>query len=133
MAMLPFGKPLFSPVAGGHMDQFGDAVMGRYGVALQPGVRQSQTHICPPGSKLGRDMLCYDKIANGDRRWPRGTRPLLTGGDMNAIRRASSAAKKLERTNKKLQTLGLLKKPASRRAPPRRSSNGKGITVIDTD
>ena len=94
-------------------DQFGEAVMGRYGAALVPGQRQTSTAICPKGSVLGNDALCYNRrdLRNSDRMWPRGRRPLLTGGEMRAISIAAGAAGKLERAKARLEKLGLLKKP----------------------
>jgi len=76
------------------------------------------TRICPRGSVLGKDGLCYNKrdIPNSQREWPRGRRPLLTGGEMRCISVAASAAKKLQRKQKQLMAMGLLKRPASRRA-----------------
>ena len=109
-AFLPGGDPLFSAA-----DQFGAAVNGRYGAALEPGMRATTTRLCPRGTVLGNDGLCYNKISNKDRMYPKGANPLLTGGEMRAIRIASTAAGRLERTTKRLQKLGLVKKPAPRR------------------
>ncbi len=97
--------------------EFGEAVMGRYGAALVPGVRPGETMICPPGAVLGNDALCYDRrnISNKQRLWPRGRRPLLTGGEMRCISIASAAARKLQAKEKQLQDMGMLKKPAPRR------------------
>ena len=97
--------------------EFGAAVMGQFGAALEPGVRTTDTRVCPRGTVLGVDGLCYNHrdIKNNERAWPRGRRPLLTGGDMRCISVAASAAKKLDRKTKQLQSLGLLKKAAPRR------------------
>lgn len=99
-------------------DRFGEAVMGQFGAALQPEVFQATTRRCPRGSVLGVDGLCYNRrdIRNNERAWPRGRRPLLTGGEMRCISVASAAAKKLQKKQKQLEELGMLKKPA-RRAP----------------
>jgi hypothetical protein len=85
----------------------GDAVMGRYGAALQPGIRTVDRAVCLPGMQLGNDGLCYNKgaISNKQRMWPAGRKPLLTGGEMRAISVAASAAKKVEGATKRLQTL----------------------------
>ncbi len=104
-------------------DQFGPARLGRFGAALEPEVRDLTVRRCPRGSVLGVDGLCYNRrdISNKERFWPRGRRPLLTGGDMRCISVASSAAKKLQRKQKQLEELGLLRKPArrgGRRAAP---------------
>jgi len=99
----------------------GNAVMGRYGAALEPGNMIIDRAVCLRGMQLGDDGLCYNKsqISNKQRMWPKGRRPLLTGGDMRAIGIASRAGKKLERTTKRLQTMGMLKKPAARDKAPR--------------
>jgi len=100
----------------------GEAVMGRFGVAMVPGNRVIDRAVCLPGMKLGKDGLCYDKIANKDRRWPRGRKPLLTGGEMRAISVASRAAGRLTRTAVRLQEIGLIKKPVARK-PPKKSGH----------
>ena len=99
----------------------GEAVMGRFGAGFEPTVEDIFTRRCGRGAVLGVDGLCYNKrdLRNSDRFWPRGRRPLLTGGEVRAISVASSAAKKLERKQKQLMELGLLKRPTrSRRAAP---------------
>jgi hypothetical protein len=98
--------------------EFGEAVMGQFGAALEPGIRPGETRVCPRGTVLGTDGLCYNRrdIKNSERWWPRGRRPLLTGGDMRCISIASDAAKRLQRKQKQLQDMGMLKKPAVRRA-----------------
>jgi len=102
--------------------EFGEAVMGQFGAALEPGFRESSTAVCPPGTVLGIDRLCYNKgdIKNKERAWPRGRKPLLTGGEMRCISIAAGAAKRLERKQKQLQKMGMLKKPSAsrRRALP---------------
>jgi len=86
-----------------------------------PVMVQSVRSDCGPQHVLGADGLCYPKrgFPNRDRMWPKGRAPLLTGGERNAITKASRAAKKIERTTKQLQRLGMIKKPQSRRAAPR--------------
>ena len=100
-------------------DAFGEAVMGRFGAALEPEVMSMTTRRCPRGAVLGLDGLCYNKrdLRNNERFWPRGRRPLLTGGEMRCISIAASAAKKLQRKEKQLQAMGMLKKPTRRAAP----------------
>jgi len=98
----------------------GDTVMGRYGAGEQPGNMVVNRAICRPGMVLGDDGVCYNRsqISNKQREWPRGRRPLLTGGDMRAISTAARAGKRLEGATKRLQKIGLMKKPsrgASRR------------------
>ena len=89
----------------------GDAVMGQYGAALEPGVMAIERSVCLPGMQLAKDGLCYNKgaITNSQRMWPRGRRPLLTGGDMRAIGIAARAGSKLDRTTKRLRALGMMK------------------------
>ena len=98
----------------------GDAVMGRYGAALQPGVVMIERSVCLPGMNLGDDGLCYNKgaITNKQRMWPRGRQPLLTGGELGAIGIASRAGAKMDRAAKRLRALGMMKPlPARRKAP----------------
>ena len=104
----------------------GEAVMGRYGAALQPGVKQTHTRFCPRGAVLALDGLCYNRkdVTNKERWWPKGRRPLLTGGEMRAISIASSAAKKLQRKQKQLRELGLLKAPPARRPKQKQLAAG---------
>jgi len=111
---LPFGRPE-SRVPG----VTGEAVLGQFGAGTEPEVFDTMVRRCPRKSVLGADGICYNRgdLRNSDRWWPRGRRPLLTGGDMRAISTASSAAKKLQRKQKQLQMLGLLKKPAARSRP----------------
>lgn len=114
------GQPLVGP------DAFGEARMGRFGAGLEPFIVDRMTRKCPTGSILGKveadgSFLCYNKrdLSNKERKWPRGRRPLLTGGEMRCISVASSAAKKLQRKQKQLEQLGLLKRPSrARRALP---------------
>jgi len=127
------------PVSGreGQLLPFGEAVMGRFGAGLKPAVFSQQRRACPRGSVLGApeadgSSLCYNKrdISNKERAWPRGRRPLLTGGEMRAISIASGAARKLQAKNKQLQKLGLLPKPAARRAAPAHKAIGPGIPRV---
>lgn len=94
----------------------GDAVMGRYGAALAPGSLIIDRAVCLKGMQLGDDGLCYNKsqITNKQRMWPAGRKPLLTGGDMRAISIAARAGRRVEGVTKRLQRLGMMKKPASR-------------------
>ena len=91
----------------------GDAVMGRYGAALAPGSRIIDRAVCLRGMVVADDGLCYNRsqIKNSERMWPRGRRPLLSGGDMRAISIAARAASRLTRTAQRLQEIGLIQKP----------------------
>jgi len=104
------GRPRLAPP--------GDAVMGQFGAALEPGVMTIERSVCIPGMQLGKDGLCYNKgaITNSQRMWPRGRRPLLTGGDMRAIGIAARAGSKVERTVKRLRGLGMMKQAPKPRA-----------------
>jgi len=97
----------------------GAPVMGRYGAAYEGTSRLIQRTTCLPGDLVGNDGLCYNRksLTNKERMWPKGRAPLLTGGEMRAISIAARAAGKFERTQKRLQKLGMIKKPSgSRRA-----------------
>jgi len=113
---------MLQPTASRAQADFGAAVVGQFGAGLEPAVRSGQTRICPRGAVLATDGLCYNKrdISNKNREWPRGRRPLLTGGEMHAISIASSAARKLERKEKQLRSMGMMKqiRKGGRRALP---------------
>ena len=96
----------------------GEAIMGRYGAALIPGSQIVDRATCLRGMQLGNDGLCYNKgqITNKQRMWPAGRKPLLTGGDMRAISVASRAGRRMELATKRLQKMGMMKKP-TRPAP----------------
>ena len=100
---------------GGPPQRFGPMRAGGYA----PDVREQFYRDCGPGAVLAKDGLCYNRrdLRNNERKWPRGRRPLLTGGEVRAISTAASAAKKLQRVQKRLMSLGLLPKPTRRAAP----------------
>ena len=109
----------------------GDTVMGQYGAGELPGNMVVNRAICRPGMVLGNDGVCYNKsqISNKQREWPRGRRPLLTGGDMRAISTAARAGKRLEGATKRLQKIGLMKKPTRPKAirlPPHQHQISSG-------
>lgn len=97
----------------------GEAIAGKYGAAFVPGSQIVDRAVCMRGQTLGDDGLCYNRgqITNKQRMWPAGRKPLLTGGEMRAISTAARAARRLEGTTKRLQRLGMMKKPAARRLP----------------
>jgi len=118
----------------------GEAVMGRFGPALIPGSKVIDRQVCPRGMVLGSDFLCYNsrgegKISNKNRLWPKGAQPLGTAEEMRAVRIAARFGRRFETTTKRLQKIGVVKKPAPRaRARARRQIGpGSGITVIDTE
>jgi len=108
----------------------GDVVMGRYGAGEMPGNMVVNRAVCRPGMVIGNDGVCYNRsqLKNSEREWPRGRRPLLTGGDMRAISTAARAGRRLERTTKRLQKIGMMKKPAprARRLPPHQHQISSG-------
>ena len=106
----------------------GEAVAGQYGAAFMPGSLMIDRAVCDRGQQLGNDGLCYNKgaISNKQRMWPAGRKPLLSGGDMRAISIAARAGKRLEGATKRLQAIGLMKKPASRGRVPAR---GRAMTI----
>lgn len=122
-AALPFGDPLFQSAGG-------TPIMGRYGSAYVPGGRPITRKVCLPGDLVGDDGFCYSRgsITNKERMWPKGRQPLLTGGEMRAISIAARAAGKFERTQKRLQKLGMLKKPAARPRAPKLPPHQHQIT-----
>lgn len=83
----------------------GEPVLGRYGVAMVPQAMERVRRRCPRGMVLGMDNLCYNKrdLRKDERKWIPPRKPLLTGGDLNAISTALSAAKKLDRQKKRLR------------------------------
>lgn len=102
---------------GGVSGAVGEAVVGQYGAALVPGSRIIDRAVCLPGMVLGTDSLCYNsyRFPNRQRMWPRGRKPLLTGGEMRAISIASRAATRLTNTAQRMHEIGLLKKPITTR------------------
>ena len=116
---------------GGEQFGVGAAVMGRYGAALEPGSQIVDRAICLKGMQLGDDGLCYNKsqITNKQRMWPAGRKPLLSGGDMRAISIAARAGRRMELATKRLQRLGMMKKPA-RRITAGRHAHAKPIAAV---
>jgi len=115
----------------------GQVQMGQFGAAMVPDVDMVETLNCLPGMILGKDSMCYNKrdLTNRERKWPRGRRPLLTGGDRNAITRAARAARAIQRTEKQLQKMGMLRKPTARRAAPRarQITSGEVTRIVNVD
>jgi len=115
----------------------GEAVMGRYGAALQPAYRNLTVARCPRGAVLGNDGLCYNKrdLNKSERMWIPARKPLLTGGDLNAIARASRAANKMKTQAKRLQKLGLMPKPnrGGRRQAPAAARLPATTSVVNVE
>jgi len=121
------GHALKHGVGGAVAGAVGEAMMGRFGAGMVPGSMMVDRAVCLRGMQLGIDGLCYNKgqITNKQRMWPRGRRPLLTGGDMRAIGIAARAGSKLERTTTRLRGLGLMKalpKPRKAHAHAKRAT-----------
>jgi len=110
----------------------GDAVMGRFGAGIVPQEMQISRAVCLRGMQLGVDGLCYNKgqITNKQRMWPRGRRPLLTGGDMRAIGIAARAGSKLERTTTRLRGLGLMKAAPKPRKSHQHARKATGVVSV---
>ena len=107
------GSPVQATFAGGV------AVAGQYGAGLAPGSQIVDRATCLRGMVLGNDSVCYNKgqIKNNQRMWPAGRKPLLTGGDMRAISTAARAGRRMDVATKRLQKMGMMKKPARRGVP----------------
>ncbi len=103
----------------------GEAVVGAFGMAaLVPRIvgaiedhhgELRPIRRCPRGSVLGKDDLCYMKIPNSFRKWPKAPRAPVTANDAKCIRKAASATARVERLAK---SVGL---HTSKSGPRRRS------------
>jgi len=113
----------------------GEAVMGRYGAALTPDVEMRRHRGCLPGMVLGKDGLCYNRrdLKNSEREYPRGTRPLGTPGEMACLRKAASFGRRMETTVKRMQKIGVLKKPATRKATRAPKMLTDGVRVVNVE
>jgi hypothetical protein len=110
-------KPGGQLTGGGMFIGGGEAVLGLYGAAMAPAVQTRAHRTCIPGMVLGKDGLCYNKsqLRKSERAHVPPRKPLMTGGDLNAISRAARVARSVERQTKRLQSLGMIKKPTTRR------------------
>lgn len=69
--------------------------LGRYGAGYTPILMaRNPTRVCPPGAKLGKDGVCYDRIARSNRMHDPGAKPFLTGGQVQTIKRAKALQKR---------------------------------------
>ena len=93
----------------------GDVIAGQYGAGYIAGSRIVDVAKCPRGTVLGKDGVCYANLANKNRLYPRGRRPLLTGGDMRAISRARTAGNRLANAKSDLLAIGMLKAAGPRK------------------
>lgn len=135
---LGFQVPVPGPV--GALQRFlpggATGMQASFGGVQAPEHRSIERRTCPRKHVLGADGMCYPRsaIKNSDRWWPRPRRPLLSGGDLNAIATASRAAKRLQTTTKRLQKMGMLPKPksASRKKPaPVHTHHGGTLKVVE--
>jgi len=96
-------------------------IAGVYGAGFIPGTRLVDVAQCGKKQVLGDDGICYSKtqISNKQRMWPKGRRPLLTGGDMRAISIASRAGKRMDSATTRLRKLGMMKAAPKPRAAPK--------------
>jgi len=136
-AALPGGVPFTTPLqaTGG-----GEATMGQFGAGLTPLTDTRTIRNCLPGMVLGSDGLCYNRhdIRNSDREWPRGTRPLGTPGEMAALRKAAAFGRRMEGAVKRMQKIGVLKKPRRAHATRPRAAQkllgaGPGVSVVNVE
>jgi hypothetical protein len=101
----------------GRPDYVWQPVYGRYGAGVTPVAMQTSRRVCPPGYVVGKDGVCYDRIAKTNRAHNPGTKPFLTGGQVNAIR----TARRLEKRFRKLQTgKNALFRAPKKCAPPKK-------------
>jgi len=105
--------------------------------AYAPSLDTRAIRLCLPGDVLGKDGMCHSKadISNKNRAHPRGRRPLGTPGEMAALAKAASFGRRMENTVKRMQKIGVLKKPGRRsssRAPARRQI-GPGPSIINVE
>jgi len=107
----------FCEFIGGPSGGAGEVTVGRYGPAQEPTFRTVNVRDCNPGQILAKDFLCYNKgaISNKERLYPRGTQPLLTGGQMAAIRTASAAE---TRVRTAAVRLGIVAKAPRKKSTP---------------
>lgn len=93
-AALPGGRPLTRPTG---TDVGFPAQESVFGLYVEPVEELVQVSRCPPGTVLGKDDRCYDKCAlpNNLRKYPKPARLPVTRSDMNAIRKAKSAEKRV--------------------------------------
>ena len=103
------GSPRGAEVFGGNV------IAGQYGAGYVAGSKLVDVAQCPRGTVLGKDGVCYANLSNKNRLYPRGRRPLLTGGDMRAISRAKTAGNRLANAKNDLIAIGMLKAAGPRK------------------
>ena len=115
--------------------EFGQAIMGRYGAGVIAGSRIVDIATCPRKMHLGDDGICYGKsqISNKQRMWPKGRKPLLTGGDMGAINTAARAGKRLDVATKRLRAMGMMKPPPAARKAPAKHAHAVPVAAVSVN
>jgi len=101
-----------------HIDRTTATVPMIGGSAVSPFRFQQTVRRCEGRNHvLATDGLCYDRktLRKEQRMWPPGRKPLLTGGQLNAIAIAAKAAGRIKTQTKRLQKLGMLQKPKTTR------------------
>ena len=106
--LLPGGDPAVTGATSNGVELgapagFGQAVTGLFGVGVIPRVEAMTVRRCPGNFVLGQDGVCYERLARSNRAHKPPRKPLLTGGERNAIARAERAGKKLARAQKSLK------------------------------
>lgn len=96
-ACVTTGIGAYLPGDVGAPDVVWSPVFGRHGAGVTPIAVQTSRRVCPPGYVVGNDGVCYEGLAKSKRMHNPGTRPFLTGGEVNAIRRAKRLEKRFNR------------------------------------
>jgi len=78
----------------------GQAVIGAFGIPAEvPDEELVRRLVCPPGTVLGKDELCYMKAVlprrSRFRKWRPAPRPTLSRADENHIRKAAAAKERV--------------------------------------
>ena len=113
---------------------------GQRGSGSSPFTATRSIRSCGPGMVLGKDGLCYassgkGSIANRDREWPKGRRPLGTPGELRALATAAAFGRRMEKTVKRMQKIGVLSKPrrSVRQAPAMKRLAPGGTSIINVE
>lgn len=101
-AALPGGEPLISRPTGNGSSSHAAEGISVFGLYTSPQVETVQRRVCPDGTVLGKDGLCYSKISNSHRMYPKKAKPPISAADMKAIRRAERAQNRVKRLTKQV-------------------------------
>ena len=90
--------------SGTMVDEYGEAVLGSFGIPALVPAQVGQIHgnpilRCPPGAVLGKDNLCYQKssIPKAFRKWKPAAKPPMTAADARALRRIGTLQNRVKR------------------------------------